>query len=271
MFRWCGGRWNPSLQLVLRPPCCVFFPWHQTSGKVFNFSFPWHSFSPSLLFFLNFLKVFQQNLLLFLVLLTHSSFWECPLLQLCYHLRRTCCSLLPQAAITTAWEEKDPPSLQQDFSPHFVTPCLPESLERGRASVTVFYAAWPLVQTNLNLRLPGPCCKDTVLLCYLPPFYYQFLPPLISSLQQEPICPAFFPWCGQMNAIDLPSPAPTVPWEPLSKWLSQTQPSPGAVALPVRPWMKDCPQNSVQQAVTTCIVLQGPCDSCEMGTPDPFW
>lgn len=103
------------------------------------------------------------------------------------------------------------------FTP-FVTPRLPESLEGGRASITVLYAAWPLVQTSLNLRLHGPCCKDTVLLCYLqPPFCYQFLPPLISCLQPQPICPAFFPRCGQMNAIDLPSPAPTVPWEPLSK------------------------------------------------------
>lgn len=55
--------------------------------------------------------------------------------------------ILSQAAISTVWEEKNTPDLQQDFSPYIVLwlGTRLEPLEGGRASITVLYGARPLM------------------------------------------------------------------------------------------------------------------------------
>lgn len=97
--------------------------------------------------------------------------------------------ILSQAAISTVWEEKNTPDLQQDFSPYIVLwlgTCL-EPLEGGRALIS--FVQSPALDVSLNLDLPGLCCKVTAHLFSASSslhLHYQFLRPLISCLQQEP-------------------------------------------------------------------------------------
>lgn len=239
VLRWCGGRWNPALQSSLRPHCCIFFPWHQTSGKFLNTSTfpdnppPFCSFSTYIFW------KFSNKAFSYAWPFSHTAVSEnppCSSFAILSMLDHSGQGKPAQAATPTAWEEKDPPCLQQDLSSHSVAPPFSESLEEGRAP-TSFVCSLAIGATSLNPSLPGACCKATELLLsatcslHLHCWFLRLLSlPCSKSLA---ILPAFFPWCGQMNTIDLPSPAPTVPWEPLSKWLSQAQPLPGAVALPL--------------------------------------
>lgn len=168
-------RMEPLSPVSLGLHCCIFSPWHQTSRKVlYTPTFPDTPIPITAV-----LPTFSGSSPVKLSLMLGSShtqqFLRIPSAPLCHQLTpfqnagpqqagEPAALSFSQPAIPTAWEEKDPPGLQQDFSSRSVALHLPESLEGGRASITVLCVAWPLVQASLNLSLPGSCCKDTVLL-----------------------------------------------------------------------------------------------------------
>lgn len=93
-----------------------------------------------------------------------------------------------QAAIPTAWEEKNPPGLRL-FTLYLFCGSTLACVFGGRQSINYSFVCSPAISASLNLNLPGLCCKVTTYLLpasLSPQLHYQFVTPLTCSLQQEP-------------------------------------------------------------------------------------